>query len=155
MDSRFRYEIPIVWHFVRDVRQHLGESLADQSAALREAAVMVASELVENAIKYGDSVPNARHATIELFVNAEQVQIVVTNGLTSADRALEVAAALDRIADAPDPSVLYVERLQLLLENPNIKGKLGFLRIGLEAGFELESSFDDGVLTITATRGIS
>lgn len=155
MDSRFRYEIPIVWHFVREIRKHLGESLADQPAELREASVMVASELVENAIKYGDSVPGARIATIELFVDSEQVRIVVTNGISSADRALEVAAMLDRIADAPDPTVLYVERLQVLLENPNIKGKLGFLRIGLEAGFELASSYSDGILTITAIRGIS
>lgn len=154
MDSRFKLTIPIVWQYVRDVRRGFGEALADQPAELRAAAVMVASELVENAIKYGESVPGAPSASIELFVSADQIRIEVTNGLRSAEVARELDAHLKRIAAATDRAALYVERLHELLDSPERSGKLGLHRIGLEAGFDLSCTYEEQKLTIVATRGI-
>ncbi|MEZ4221574.1 MAG: hypothetical protein R3B13_11655 [Polyangiaceae bacterium] len=153
--TRLSCEVPFGWEHVREVRTRLADSLADQPAELRDAAVMVASELVENAIKYGNSLPNAPNATLELLVDDKRLQIVVRNGVSSAEHASEVEKLLQRIASAQEPSELYMERMERLLNDADAKGKLGFHRIGLEAGFVLTSSFEDGVLTITATRRIS
>ncbi len=154
MDRRFRLEIPIVWQFVREVRQRLAEALADQSEELRDSAMMVASELVENAIKYGEAVPGATQATIELFIDSGRVTIEVKNGLTNPLDAQVVAEQIARLRAAEDPAALYVERLRELLESPDIRGKLGLCRIALEAGFDLSCTYDDQILTISASRGI-
>ena len=153
MDRRFRLEIPIVWQFVRQVRRQLADALADQSEDLRDSAMMVASELVENAIKYGESVPGAPTATIELFVEPERVMIEVKNGLSSARDAQAVQEQIARLRAAEDPAALYVERLKELLESPDIRGRLGLCRIALEAGFDLSCTYDQQILTISASRG--
>jgi hypothetical protein len=155
MDSCFRLSIPIVWHYVREVRQRLGHALSEQPAELREAAVMVASELVENAIKYGESVPGAAEATIELFVDDDQIRIEVSNGLRERATAAEIEGMIRSISGAEQPGALYIQRLHELLEAPDARGKLGLYRIGLEGGFTLDCDYDDEILTITATRGIS
>ena len=155
MTSSFELSIPIVWQYVRDVRARVRAVLASHPPELRDAAVMVASELVENAIKYGESVPKAPEAVIRVGVSDTEIRVEVSNGVRSTDIVRELRTHIEQITNASNRGDLYVARVEELLNSANTRGRLGLYRIGHEGGFELSCSYVDQVLTVTATRGIS
>jgi hypothetical protein len=130
----------------------VNEALKNADPSLRSAAVMVTSELVENAVKYGEEVPAARQITVALETGQSAIVIQVTNG--SADlRAVDaLARRVDEIMSAPDKSVLYLARLEELLSEPTETGKLGLYRIAFEGQFDIQFSYANQVVTMTATR---
>ena len=140
-----------VWSQVREVRAKLEELLAKRPSKLRAASVMAASELVENAIKYGASVPAAPHATVSLLADDAQVRIVVRNGVESEEDLEVLRAHVEKLAATTDRQALYLEVMQqsLLSEEGS---RLGIYRIGCEGGFDLSFAYADQVVTMTATR---
>jgi hypothetical protein len=154
MANSFELTIPIVWRHIRDIRRRVGEALRGHGEEVRQAAAMVAAELVENAIKYGESVPDMPDATLRFEETASEVRVEVANGLTSPDAARRLEDLIGRVHRDTDGATLYVARLQELLADPDASGKLGLYRIRYEGGFQLASRYEGQVLTITATRGI-
>lgn len=154
-DRRISLSIPILWEYVREVRRMVRDALAGRDEGLRSAATMVASELVENAIKYGESVHGAPDVTFSLTVGTDCLTIEVTNGVASTTALDDVREALDQIGQAGDREALYVSRLERLLARPSQQGKLGLYRVGFEGGFDLRYTYVQSVLTVTATRGIA
>ena len=61
---------------------------------------------------------------------------------------------IDQIANASDKEALYLARVQQLLDSQAESSKLGLYRIALEGCFELYASFDNGVVTVIATRNM-
>lgn len=113
---------------------------------------MVASELAENVVKYGEPVENAPAGSLQLIIADESVRVISTNGVRSPERAQHLAVALERIREA-DPQQLYLERMQELMANPTQKeSQLGLLRIAFEGQFKLSHVYEGSVLTITAER---
>jgi len=154
MSKQRTLTIPLMWHLLRDLRQVVEETLQDFPLDVRNATSMVAAELVSNAIKYGISVPTASSATITLTVTAKQIQIEVSNGVTSESVVQELQARLEQIAGSDSKEQLYMNRLQQLLDDSSQTGKLGLYRIGFEGRFELKCTYAEQVLTVVATRGI-
>lgn len=144
-----------MWSEVQDVRDKVEALLADLPAEAREATVMTASELVENAIKYGEPVPAAPHATVSLDRDGDLVRVVVRNGAASEAGARELLAHVARLAAAHDRMALYVDRLRELMTSPGGASRLGIYRIGCEGGFDLAADFADRVVTVTATRRVA
>jgi hypothetical protein len=141
-----------MWPNVRKTRQEVGTALEACAPALRNAAMMTASELVENAIKYGEAVPGAETVTFSLEATAAFCRIRVTNGSTNTGGVAELARRVQELTQATDKQTLYLARLEELLAHADESGKLGVYRIGFEGGFELECDYTNHVVTVTATR---
>jgi hypothetical protein len=113
---------------------------------------MTASELVENAIKYGESVPGAPTVTFALEATGRRLSIRVINGSTNTLGVAELERRVKDLASAPNKEALYLARLEQLLEHAEDSGKLGLYRIGFEGGFDLAFDYRNDVVTMTATR---
>ena len=141
-----------IWSTVRNIRKRIREDLAGYPEKLRSATAMVASELLENAVKYGEAVPEAPTIDFTFTLENEIFTIVVSNGSSSSqnvDRLMEHIAALQ---DAGNGASLYLSRLEALLREPSQTTGLGIYRIGYEGGYNLACTYTDNVVTVTATR---
>jgi anti-sigma regulatory factor (Ser/Thr protein kinase) len=87
--------LPLSWGFIGRVRATVSEALRSQPADVRDAAVMVASELAENVIKYGEALDGDDCGYVSLAASETSIVIRTMNGVSSAARA---AAVMDRIA---------------------------------------------------------
>jgi hypothetical protein len=148
--------IKTMWSEVQQVRERTRAILADLPDDLRDAAEMTVSELVENAIKYGQSVPDAPDAGVRIERRDDRLEIVVTNGVASDETLHELKKHVDRIATATDRMSLYVERLQELMRSGGLDGsKLGLYRIFCEGGFDVRCEVVGRVVTISASRQVT
>jgi hypothetical protein len=141
-----------MWPNVRMIREQVGAALESCRQELRSAAMMTASELVENAIKYGESVPGAPSVTFSMEANSGRLSIRVVNGSTNLPGVAELERRVKELAGAEDKQVLYFARLEQLLAHTEESGKLGVYRIGFEGGFDLALDYQNHVVTVTATR---
>jgi len=152
MEAHLKLTFEPMWPNVREIRRRVGEALEDCPAALRSAAIMTASELVENAIKYGESVPAAKTVTFVLEASAESLFIRVVNGSTNSAGVAELERRVQELQRAEDKQALYLSRLAQLLADADESGKLGIYRIGFEGGFDLALDYMNDVVSVTATR---
>lgn len=152
MQARLQLTFEPMWPNVREIRRQVGEALEDCPAPLRSAAIMTASELVENAIKYGERVPAAKTVTFVLEATAESLCIRVVNGSTNTVGVAELDRRVQELRRADDKQALYLSRLEQLLADADESGKLGIYRIGFEGGFDLDLDYMNDVVSVTATR---
>jgi hypothetical protein len=141
-----------MWPHVRQIRQQVAAALEPYGPELRSAAVMTASELVENAIKYGENVAAAPSVTFALEATGGRISIRVANGSTNGAGVAELARRVKDMAAAPNKQALYMARLEELLAHSDDSGKLGIYRIGFEGGFDLALDYSNDVVIVTATR---
>jgi len=152
MEAHLQVTFSPMWPNVREIRERVGAALEHYPAQLRSAAIMTSSELVENAVKYGESVPAAKGGTFVLESNADGLSIRVANGSTNAVGVAELKRRVTELNSAVNKEALYLARLEELLANPDDSGRLGVYRIGFEGGFDLRLEYRDEVVTVTATR---
>jgi len=152
MEAHLHLTFEAMWPQVRKIRQEVATALNGCEQALRSAAVMTASELVENAIKYGENVAAAPSVNFSLQASAGQIAIRVVNGSTNVAGVAELDRRVKELATAPNKQALYLGRLEQLLAHPDESGKLGIYRIGFEGGFDLALDYQNDVVTVTATR---
>lgn len=151
---KYSQEIPVAWHHIREARTLVHEALSQHERALCEAAGMTLSELLENALKYGEAVAGMPGASYTLFVEDQYIEIQVSNGFTSAQSLRELEHRIDAIAAAEDKQALYIERLEEIMNNPSMGGRLGLFRIACEGGFDLSYRVEQPILTVTARRAL-
>jgi len=142
------------WHTVRELRKRVDEALVDCSVELRAAAVITASELAENAIKYGESIESASEIDFSLCADDGEICIECANGCTNVAGVTELVERVREIALSADVSVLYIQRLEQLMTNPTNSAKLGLYRVAFEGGFGLECSYENDVVRVKARRKI-
>lgn len=148
-------KIKPAWHIIEGVQKKIREfifiKLANQE--ISEATEMCATELIENAIKYGAGSPLEGCIDFTLKVERKTVEIVVKNSIKRFLDVENVDRLVKLIRRTGDPERLYIERLNELMESP-LPGlsQLGLLRISYEGGFCLDYSFKEGILTVEATR---
>ena len=152
MQAHLQLTFEPMWPNVREIRKRVADALETCPARLRSATIMTSSELVENAIKYGESVPAARTVTFLLEATPEMLFIRVVNGSTNASGVAELERRVEELRRSEDKQALYLARLEQLLANAEESGKLGIYRIGFEGGFELQLDYTNDVVTVTATR---
>jgi hypothetical protein len=143
---------PHTWQHTRTVRKCVGDALANDNPDRRSAAMMTASELVENAIKYGEEVPQALGISFAMLQGAEGMRIEVSNGSTDVEAVGRLERRVAEIAGAPDKAALYMARLEELLAQPTESGRLGLYRIAFEGQFDLQCHYANSVVTMLATR---
>ena len=152
MQAHLQLSFEPMWPNVREIRQQVGTALEACPEQLRNAAIMTSSELVENAVKYGESVPAAKTVTFQLEAAADLLSIRVVNGSTNARGVAELQRRVQELRRAPDKQALYLARLEELLTQADESGKLGIYRIGFEGGFDLHLDYTNDVVSVTATR---
>jgi hypothetical protein len=157
-DISISLSITPAWSILKDV-QDKTEACLRRSGASRDvsdATIMCASELLENAIKYGSSVSGKNNITFDLGIHEGTIRIRVANGITDEQNVRNVASHIGKIQDSTDPGVLYTERLRELMENqkPGVS-QLGLYRIAYEGEFALDFTYNDGTLIIQAERPFS
>jgi hypothetical protein len=155
MHAHFSATLPHAWHNIRQIRERVNsalEAVKDCSSEVRRAAVMTASELAENAIKYGENVLAAPSVAFSLAADERVVRVQVSNGCASTTSVRQLQARIDDVTKAEDKGVLYVARLEELLAHPTESGKLGIYRIAFEGKFALECIYENLVVTVIATR---
>jgi hypothetical protein len=148
-----RLRLPLSWNFIEGVRATVNERLAHAPAELRESAVMVASELAENMVKYGEPLAQDDCGYVTLSIGPGLVEVKTMNGVTSARRAEEVIDRIQAIAASDDVEALFRQRMKEMLESPgDPHSYLGLLRIAYEGNFRLSCDYTAPVLTIIAHR---
>jgi hypothetical protein len=146
--------LPMSWSRIESARRTVAAGLAGIDEGVRDAAVMVASELAENVVKYGEPMANDESGHVELAVDKRSIVIRSRNGV-SPERAAVVCVLIDKISAAEDPAALYVTRMRAILSNPQHEGsQLGLFRIVCEGQFKLSCAYAGGILTITAERSL-
>lgn len=146
--------VPARWEWVDTVRLRVEEGLAELDDELRYVAVLAASELAENVVKYsdGDAVP----AGIDLDLDGRRLRIRSVNCVSNRASAEEVMTIVDGIAAASDPAALYLQQMEAALRDPGASGsRLGFYRIAAEGGLRLSHMYVEGCLIITAERELT
>lgn len=143
----FRIELPIGpdWQNVDRLRLAILNCLAavfgDQD--LSESVGIVTSELLENAIKYGDW-ENCEKPLLVLGVrgNAETIEVDVASPIEPASPHFEnVKRTIAWISRFPSARDAYVARMQAIAEDPEIGvSRMGLVRIAYEGPCVIEAS---------------
>jgi hypothetical protein len=134
------------------VRSRVRELLVDLPADVRDAAVMTASELVENAMKYGATLPEMNSGALVVDLDQSALTITVENGALPGEPVQSLQRSIDRINSSWNRETLYLARLQEIFDDPDAKGKLGLLRIAFEGRFDIRCTYAEPIVTITAKR---
>lgn len=151
------YHIDPIWEIVKQIREQVGVALTAYSEDLRLASQMTASELIENAVKYGSGVGAGAGIRVNLTATDQHITITVANRILTLEDYAEVQRHLARL-NAPGASAeaLYLERLQVLMlaEHSSEKTQLGLYRIAYEGQFTLQYRYEQDILTMIAIREV-
>jgi hypothetical protein len=150
----FTLNIPAAWQHIREVRARIASAMAGYPADLREAVVMTAAELTENAIKYGEDVQELPHAWVRLTILPKEIVVIVANGVSDDESVDALRRNIETIQAAQDKQALYLKRLQELTDAPTAHGRLGLIRIAFEGQFELAYTYTKPIIVVTARRAI-
>ena len=154
----FRVEVPFSpqWKHVDLLRTSLLNCLATvfESYDFCDKLGMVAAELVENAISYGDWRQSAAHK-FHLSVSGDErtIQIEVANPVVTGSSTVDALFKVtDRIARAESPRQAYLDRLREIADRPKDKAsQLGLLRIAYETECQLDVLVENDVVRVRAT----
>lgn len=146
--------IPVIWHYTNEVRQAVDQVMAACAEPLRQATKMVASELVENAIKYGRRTSEIEQIRFILSLSEQDVIIEVINGIDDQAALAILEERVAAIRGSENREELLLKRMQEIVDRPAQASQLGLYRIASEGGFHLDYSFNVSVLTVRATRKI-
>lgn len=143
-----------VWNTIRGIRANVAVLLADYPPEFRYTAAMVASELLENAFKYGQPVPGAPLVSFDFGISDGVLRIETSNGATDSENMRELRLNIERLGSADDKMALYLARLQEIAGFPAGTSRLGLYRIVAEADFNLSYSYDGAIVRVIATRPV-
>ncbi len=135
------HHIQPFWEIIHNIRGELKCALGACWEEYKEAGMMTASELLENAIKYSGTGSNIG---FKLFADEQRIAIETRNPLVSPRAFADLKARIAAI-NAGDPEALYISRLQALMENPDMSSTgLGLYRIAYEGKFDLSCRQNSG-----------
>jgi hypothetical protein len=144
-----------MWSSIRAIRVAVQTALAQYDDELAEAAIMVSSELLENALKYGEEVEAAPVIQFYLGLIDAAIVVRVANGSTDTEAVEDLKRHVRLVNQSDDKGALYQARLEELLMCSCTSSKLGIYRIAHEGRFDIDCSYHKDVVTVTATRSLS
>jgi len=148
-------KVPLAWQWIEKVRETVNDVLRAHPEELRQDAVMVASELAENLVKYGQAMGGEDSGRIAIETNDGFVSITSENGATP-EGAQKVQELVNAMTAAENVQMLYLERLTQMADIPgDSASELGLLRIAFEGGFSLTCEYAAPRLRLTAKRSLS
>lgn len=160
MSDEFTISLSITptWSILKDVKEKTASYMHSKGYAedVIDATIMCASELIENAIKYGSERPDGTTISFDLKTDSKTIIISVSNGVRTDEDRKNVFEHIEKLRNNTDPAKLYTDRLMELMNNPRPGiSQLGLYRIAYEGEFSLDCSFANNTLTILAKRKLS
>lgn len=148
-DKRIKVLIEPTWNIVLNINDRIEEIIPDAKTETVERVRMVSTELVENAVKYGESIPGLTGIEFELMVDSNMITVIVKNGVITDSNANEVINCIDKIENSDDHFKLYTDRLTELIRSSKLEeSKLGLYRIAYEGNCDLDCSYENNILTV-------
>jgi|ERR1051325_2652910 len=143
-----------VWSPFAALRGAIDATFPGANQDLIDAIRMVACELGENVLKYGEPVDGiAGRITVSRTENGAEIRAV--NRLTDPARAARLGAVMKVITESRDLQGAFEERMLEIMQDPLQESTgLGLLRIAYEGLFQLSSNHLEGTLTIVAARSL-
>ncbi len=154
-DVAISISIKPTWSIVKEIKEKADRFMSEKGALkdVKEASIMCATELIENAVKYGTEKPGGGNIEFDLSVEDNRVVIKISNGIKSNSDITNVTEHIDKLKESDDPAQLYTDRLMELMENPKPGiSQLGLYRIAYEGEFSLDYTYSDKILTVIAER---
>ena len=153
MKVDFKYELSPAWELIEKVEENTNELFNIQDKDLKHDTLMVISELLENAVKYGKSNPQITGIQFRFYADDNKIIIKVSNGVVARKHVDDVILHIKKVNASDNPEILYTNRLQELLDSRKTgESKLGIFRISYEGQFKLFYEYKNEILTITAER---
>lgn len=150
-NKRIKVSIEPTWNIVLNINDRIDEVLPDARVEIVDALRMVSTELVENAVKYGEPVPGMTGIEYELIIEDDMISIRVDNGVVTSSNVKEVEKSIEKIANANDRFKLYTARLAELMESPRLgESQLGLYRIAYEGNCDLSFKYESKILSMMA-----
>ncbi len=150
------YNVEPIWNLIDKIRKNVETALEDFDAQIRAVSIMVASELIENAIKYGASIKEGEGIRFELIIENNLIQITVKNKIAEVKDLDNFKGHIELIKTSDNFMELYVSRLEKLLTNKTIeKSELGLYRIVADGQFTINYDYKDDILSVIAYREIN
>jgi hypothetical protein len=152
-EINFHYSIEPAWKTIMQIEEEIKSRFKPENVSVFEATVMVVSEMIENAIKYGKSQDFTESIDFTFSVKEKLITITVSNPVEDDKHLSEFREHIQQIKNSDDPAKLYTERLRELLERKHEKkAQLGLYRIAYEGKFTLSYQYDNKLLTVNAVR---
>lgn len=150
----FRLKIDPEWNVIKQIKEHINAdpTLKEQGQDFREATLLAAIELIENALKYSDH-EEGQSVEFDLSMDDGYCEIRVTNRVRNEEHRAALKEVMERIEDA-DPFELYVQRLETLKEHPDGFSRMGLIRIVYEGEFSLSANIAGDTVTMIARRAV-
>lgn len=127
--------------FFGDGRRELGEAMA-----------MIASELVENAVKYGDQAKTSEVRIKVAVENKTRITITVASKVAGGGEHLRrLEDTIAWIESFSQPKYAYEERVRVVAME-HTHGGVGLVRIAYEGQSKLHARVEKGVLYVEATH---
>jgi len=162
MRAHLSLEARPMWQELEPVRKkcHAFLTALHYQAALRESIVMIASELMENAVKYGYFCGNRDKIPLTLSVDRGSIVIEVRSplDLSPSGTIRNLDCVLKRMRRFQSATDAYLDRLSLVsekhIEDP--QSRMGLARIAYEGNATIDFYVDsDDFLVVCATRKIN
>jgi hypothetical protein len=159
-EVNFRLELPLQpeWQNVDLLRLAILNCLSAVfgDPDLSESVGIVTSELLENAIKYGDwQHGRTRFLRLSVCGGGHEVKVEVASPIHQGSPHLErIAHTLAWIGNFPSARDAYIARMRAIAEEPDQAGesKMGLVRIAYEGPCAIEAKAgDDDVMHVRAT----
>lgn len=141
---------------MNEVRTRVLHHLFDVTPDVQDAAIMCASELAENGVKYGCSGDHPQLPALDVIVDENTLTLRLETGVADPSLAEATCGRVAAIRAAEDPRELYLRRMREVALNPGQRAtQLGLFRLRCEGQFELNCEYRSNQLTLTATRSLS
>lgn len=156
MTKEIGITITPVWAMIELARKRIQTELGEMlNKADLDASIICASELFENAIKYGDSVDEMQFIQFLLKLQGSKVMITVSNGVTNPQDLRNVRESIDKINSGESPERLYFARLKEMIGSSQPqKSRLGLFRIAHETKFSLSYKNTSNTVIVNASLNI-
>lgn len=154
--TRIELRLPFRWEAIEPARQSIVAALQARfdDPLLAEKLAMAASELLENAIKYGSPSP----VDLMLHQHAERLWLSVANAvLPESPVVTALMERIEYIRQCQDARAAYVQAMTQIYQQgvasmSSTQSTLGLLRIAAEGGCELQyDTLADGRVRVLAT----
>lgn len=138
------------WPIVREIRTRIYSAINTENKTIAMAAAMTASELAENAIKYGKP-----EIGIVCEVDTDWITVSVSNEIDQNDDVINLRNHINRIKSTDNPLDLYLKAILKVMEQQGYQSRLGLFRIAGEAEFILDCAQVHNRVTVYARRRIA
>jgi|JI9StandDraft_1071089.scaffolds.fasta_scaffold02798_5 anti-sigma regulatory factor (Ser/Thr protein kinase) len=142
-----------IWPAIEDVRNEIETLILNLDKGNIDFALIVLSELLENAIKYGSKEERLTGIILYFEANVDHICIKVKNPISQSMNLDSFKRVIEKIKTSEDKKALHVERLLEIMNDPfQTESRLGLYRIVSECEYDLDFRLDDSGLEIIATK---